>query len=159
MNWRGIMERSGLNSFINKGRTAIVAKATVVSSGIPNNTQTGGAITGAANKDLILEDIIFQTDGTGLAAPTNIEISCDNVNGKTGAAAPLVLEPVGSFGANLITSKRDTTHFLPMLLESGKKLYIHGDDAAGTGAGEVEITMIFRAAEKGASIDGADIAT
>lgn len=136
----------------------IVASSNVVSSGIPNNTQTGGAITGAASGDLILEDIIFQTDGTGLAAPTNIEISCDNANGKTGAGAPIVLEPIASFGANLTVSKKDTTHSLPMILESGKKLYIHGDDAAGTGTGEVNIYMIFRSLTAGASISGADIA-
>jgi len=136
----------------------VIAESTVVSSGIPNNTQTGGAITGAASGNLVIEDIIFETDATGLAAPTNIEITTDNVSGKTGAAAPVVLETIASFGANLTVSKKDTAHFLPFTLETGKKLFIHGDDAAGTGAGEVRITIIARAISAGATLAGADIA-
>lgn len=138
--------------------TIAFAQSTVVSSGIPNNTQTGGAITAAATGAVQIEDIIFETDATGLAAPTNIEITCDNVNGLTGAAAPLILEPIASFGANLTVSKKDTTYKLPMTIESGKKLYIHGDDAAGTGAGEARITIIYRPLASGATLTGADIA-
>lgn len=136
----------------------IVAEATVVCSGIPNNTQTGGAITGAASGNLLIEDIIFETDSTGLAAPTNIEISVDNVSGLTGAAAPLLLEGIASFGANLTVSKKDTTYFIPFTLETGKKIFIHGDDAAGTGTGEVRITIVARAISVGATLAGADIA-
>ena len=135
-----------------------VAQSTVVSSGIPNNTQTGGTIC-TASGDVIIEDITYNMDDTGFAAPTNIEISTNNVAGETGAAAPILLEAIAAFGANETGSKKDaTTHTLPMVLESGKSLFIHGDDGAGTGAGEGNITIYGRPATVGAYLTGADIA-
>lgn len=137
----------------------IVATSTVVSSGIPNNTQTGGAITAAASGDILVEDIIFNTNGTGLANPTNIEISSDNTNGLTGAGGPIFVEVIASFGANKSVSKKDaTSHGFPFVLKSGKKLFIHGDDAAGTGAGTAVITIVGKALTVGASLTGANIA-
>ena len=131
---------------------------TVVSSSIPNNTQTGGAITGAASGTLILEDITINTGTTGIVAPTNIEFSTDNVAGKTGAGAPIFLEAVAGLGANITASKKDaSSHFLPILLESGKKIFIHGDDAAGTGAGIATITMMFQVVSAGATISGVNL--
>jgi hypothetical protein len=136
----------------------ILAKSTVVSSGIPNNTQTGGTIF-TATGDVLIEDITFNTGTTGLANPTNIEISTNNVAGKTGAAAPIFVEVISSFGANLTVSKKEaTSHTLPMLLESGKSLFIHGDDAAGTGAGTATITLIGKAITAGASVAASNIA-
>ena len=136
----------------------VLASATVVSSGIPNNTQTGGTIF-TATGTVLIEDITFNTDDTGLAAPTNIEISTDNVSGKTGAGAPIFVEVIASFGANLTVSKKDaTSHTLPMLLESGKSLFIHGDDAAGTGAGVATVTLIGKAVSAGATVAATNIA-
>ena len=135
-----------------------IGTASVVSSGIPNNTQTGGTFM-TATGDVIIEDILFNTNGTGLAAPTNIEISTNNVNGLNSAAKPIFVEVIASFGANLTVSKKDaTSHAFPMKLESGKSLFIHGDDAAGTGAGTAAITVIGRAATVGAYLTGTNIA-
>jgi len=139
--------------------TVFAITATVVSSGIPNNTQTGGAFTGAASGTLLVEDIIINTNATGLAAPTNLEISSDNANGVTGAAAPLVLEGIGSFAGNkTFTCKEDAASLIPFVIESGKKLYIHGDDAAGTGAGVASVTVVLRRLTAGATIAAANIA-
>lgn len=129
---------------------------TFVSSGIPNNTQTGGAVTGASTGSLLIKEITVNTDSTGWAAPTNIEFSVDNTDGVTGAAAPIMLEVIASFGANKTTSSKDATSTtLPMVLESGKKIYIHGDDAAGTGAGTGDITILFQRVDNGATIAAA----
>lgn len=138
--------------------TQFTVRSDVTSSQIPNNTQTGGAITGAASGQLLILDILLNTDSTGLAGPTNIEFSVDNTNGATGAAAPIFLEAVSALGANATESKKDaTSHTLPMLLESGAKLYIHGDDAAGTGAGVANITILCQRVDLGASLSGVDL--
>lgn len=129
----------------NLAGTQFVIQSTVVSSSIPNNTQTGGAITGAASGVVVVEQMIFETGTTGVAAPTNIEISTDNVSGLTGAAAPHILQAVSGLGANkTIVGTSVSGAKLPFTLESGKKVYIDGDDAAGTGAGVLRITMICR---------------
>lgn len=138
--------------------TLLIVTSNVTSSSIPNNTQAGGAITGASAGALVLEEILVNTDATGWATPTNIEFSIDNANGKTGAAAPIALEATAAFGANASESKKDfTSHSLPVLLETGKKVYIHGDDNAGTGAGVGNVTLIFRRAADGATIVAANL--
>ena len=45
-----------------------------------------------------------------------------------------------------------------MVLEDGKSLFIHGDDAAGTGTGEGNLTIIGKPVTVGAYLTGADIA-
>lgn len=136
-----------------------VISSTVVSSSIPNNTQTGGAITGPAAGNVLVEDMIFETGATGVAGPTNIEISTDNVSGLNSAAAPLVLQAVSALGANksVVARVTSTTKVLPFLLESGKKIYIDGDDGAGTGAGTLRVTMVCRRASKGAYLAAANL--
>lgn len=136
--------------------TPLIITKTITSSAIPNNTQAGGALTGAASGGLVLEKIILQTDGTGVVAPTNIEISTDNAKGLTGAGGPNVTTAVSGLGANKTVNLHDASgEVLPLYLETGKKLYIHGDDAAGTGAGTVDVVMYFRRVTDGATIAAA----
>ncbi|MCP4149817.1 MAG: hypothetical protein GY757_18880 [bacterium] len=134
--------------------------STVVSSGIPNNTQTGGAITGASSGGLVLVEVLASMDATGLAAPTNVEITVDNTNGPTGAGSPICLDIIAEYGANeaWVCTEDAAAEYLPLYIETGSKVYIHGDDAAGTGAGEATITMIFRRVTDDATVAGADIA-
>jgi hypothetical protein len=132
----------------------------VESNDIPDNNQVGGAITGAASGTLLLTDIIVNTDATGWATPTNIEFSTDNAFGNTGADLPVFVEVIASFGTNLTVSKKDaTSHTLPVIIESGKKVFIHGDDAAGTGAGYGKVTLVFQRLTAGATITAADLDT
>jgi len=138
--------------------TKLNITSTVTSSSIPNNTQTAGAITGAASGDLLLTEISISTDSTGLAAPTNLELSVDNAKGVTGAGSPIFLEAVASLGANATSSTKDaTSHTLPLKIESGKKVYIHGDDAAGTGAGTADVTLVFERITQDATIAAVDL--
>jgi hypothetical protein len=135
--------------------TQLLVTSTVVSSSIPNNTQTAGAITGAASGTLLLKEICINTNATGIVNPTNLEFSVDNVNGKTGAGSPIYLEAVAALGANATNSSKDATSTtLPMQIESGKKIYIHGDDGAGTGAGTANITFVFERISDAATIAG-----
>lgn len=139
-------------------RQTFVTVSAVTSSSIPNNTQTAGAITGAAAGALWIEEVVFQCDGTGFAAPTNIELSTDNAKGPTGAGAPIFLEVIGSFGANARVGIEDaTSEEFPYYLETGKKVFIHGDDGAGTGAGVCDVIMKWTPETAGATIAGADL--
>jgi len=132
--------------------------STVTSSYVPNNTQTAAAITGAASGSLILEDIVIQTNGTGLVGPTNFEISTDNVYGKTGVDSPIWVEATASLGANVTSRLTDaTSHLIPLPLENGKKLFFHGDDGVGTGAGVAYIYCKWRRRTAGATIAAASL--
>jgi hypothetical protein len=133
--------------------------SSVTSSQIPNNTQTAGAITGAASGAIACEEIVVQCDATGWAQPTNIEFSTDNVYGKTGAAAPNVVEAVGTFGAQATFTAvtMGDTALLPLVLESGKKLYIHGDDNAGSGGGVCQVHIKWRKVAAAATIAAANL--
>jgi hypothetical protein len=138
--------------------TAGVLQVTITSSSIPNNTQTGGDIA-VATGVIVIEDIILETDGTGVAGPTNLEFTTNNVKGLTGAAAPNVLQAVSGLGANktVVCKTSSTTKILPLTLETGKKLFVDGDDGAGTGAGTVRATILFRRGSAGASLAGGTI--
>ncbi len=130
---------------------------TVTSSGIPNNAQTLAVTSASSGGDLLIEEITVNTDGTGLAAPTNIEFSTDNAKGVTGADGPIAVEIIGSFGVNatVVVKKDATSHTLPYVLESGKTIFIHGDDGVGTGGGTADVTIVFRRLAAGATITAA----
>lgn len=117
----------------------------VTSSAIPNNTQTSADFC-VASGNVMVEDIILETDATGIAGPTNIEISTDNAKGLTGAGAPSILQAVSALGANktVVCRVTSTTKAIPLVLETGKKLFIHGDDLGGSGAGVTRITLVCR---------------
>lgn len=134
--------------------TSFVLQVVVTSSAIPNNTQTAGAITGAASGAIVIEDIILETNATGIAGPTNLEFTTDNVSGLTGAAAPNILQAVSALGANktVVCKTSSTTKILPLTLETGKKLYLDGDDGAGTGAGTMRVTLLCRRVAAGGSL-------
>lgn len=136
----------------------ILVQSDVTSSSIPNNTQTAGAITGVSSGALLLINIYANTDSTGLAGPTNFEFSVNNTNGLTGAAGPFAVEQVAGLGASLCWNAETdaTSNSLPLYLETGKKVFIHGDDGAGTGTGHAYITMVFQRVTDGATIAGND---
>ena len=74
--------------------------------------------------------------------------------GATGAGGPSVLAAVSGLGANktVIAGYGAANEFLPLVLESTKKLYIHGDDAGGSGAGVTRLTLCCRRMSDGASL-------
>lgn len=131
-----------------------VVEINVTSSTIPNNTQTSGAFTGAASGDVVIEDILLQTDATGVAGPTNVNFTTDNAKGLTGASGVSAVEAVSALGANktIAVKAEGTTKHLPFVLESAKKLYISGSDGAGTGAGVLRVTLVCRRVTDGASL-------
>ena len=137
--------------------SVVAIQSNVTSSSIPNNAQTG-PITVASTGVWILEEIITETDNVGWAAPANIEFSTDNAFGLNSAALPIGLEAIAAFGANLTNSSKDwTSSALPCTIEAVSILYIHGDNAAGTGAGDANVTMILRRVTAGATIAAVDL--
>lgn len=128
------------------GLTQVIADNTV-----PNNVQTK-AIATATGGDVWIEEIILSKDGTLFAGPLNIEITCDNAYGPTGAASNLMANVIAGLGANLSlrASQGGITPFVPMMLESTKKLYIQGSDATGSSAGNIKITVKGYAMSDGA---------
>jgi len=119
----------------------------ITSNTIPNATlvSSGLLLTNGSSR-ILVEDIILYTDPTGVAGPTNVVFATDNTNGLTGVAAPFVAIAVSGLGANksVTASVSGTTKILPYLIEAGKKLYVAGNDGAGTGAGKLYIVVKYR---------------
>jgi len=109
---------------------------------------------------LIIDDILVTCDATGWATPTNIEFTLDNANGKNrGVATPMLAIAVATFGANTTFSMLANAAIPGSFahLESGKKIYVNGSDAAGTGAGTCTVDMIFTRATADATISGVNV--
>lgn len=124
-------------------------KKTVIADGttIPNNSQAaGGLLATASGGDILIEDIIWQRAATNFTGPTNYRFSTDNVAGLTGKTAPQGVAILAKFNAAKtgILSLDGTTKQLPFVLESGKKLYIDGDDAATAAGGSTNFYIKYR---------------
>ncbi|KKN14942.1 hypothetical protein LCGC14_0991010 [marine sediment metagenome] len=152
------LEAIGVKTTLTQSRLQFITVSNVQSDAIPNNTQTAGEITGAASGDLWLEEVAFQCDAVGWAVGTNIELSVDNVYGPNTADLPIYLEVMGSFGAtNWVGLADATSHSFPLLLESGKIVYIHADDNAPTGTGKCTVAFKWTPVAAGATIAPADL--
>lgn len=145
-----------------QGRIAAVAtdinsavKTTVIADGttIPNNSQAAaGLLATASGGAVLIEDIIVQRGADNFVGPTNYEFTTDNVAGLTGAAAPNVVMILAKFNAakTSVASLDGTTKQLPFVLESGKKLYIHGDDAATSAGASTNFYIKYKGLATGA---------
>ncbi len=130
--------------------TTFTIKKTLVSSAI---VQAGVDVTGASSVGaLTITDIVLQTNGTGLAAGTNLTLETDNANG----IAVFFSTAVSGLGANK-TINLDTASVTKIrtVLESGKKIIAKMTAADGTGAGTVDVYLTFRRHANGATIAAA----
>ena len=144
---------------LTKSGDYIVITADVNNIAVPSNDQTG-PITSVATGSLILIDVIINTKTTiADMAPAILEISSDANYGATGFDAPLITEAKATFIA--ATSFQATvdadTEVLPALLENGKKIFIHGNNAAGDKNVVFKVTMIFQRVTNGATIAAANL--
>ena len=119
--------------------TKFIVKKTLTSSAIV----TGGvAVTGASSGgELQLEQIILKTDGTGLAAATNVNFTTDNAKGVSLLAA----EAVANLGANdtVIATAASVTPLVPTVLESGTTITAVATGTNATGAGTIDIYLVL----------------
>ena len=122
---------------------------------IPNNTQSAaGLLATARGGDIMIEDIIWQRGATSFTTPTNYEFTTDNTAGLTGADAPQGVAVRAKFAANAtsILSLDGTTKQVPFILESGKKLYIHGDDNTTGAGGTTDFYIKYRPIDNNAKL-------
>ena len=124
-------------------------KKTTIADGttLTNNTQVAaGLLATATNGDCLIEEIGFNRGATNFTGPTNLEFTTDNVAGLTGVDAPVGVLPLADFNANktIVLSLDGATKQLPFILESGKKLYIHGDDAAVGAGGSTDFFIKYK---------------
>lgn len=132
-------------------------KKTVTSSAI---LTTPVAITSPAiGGELAIEDIVIQTDGTGLSTGTTFRIVSDNAKGTVG----VFITPVARLGARVQRTMNSEFNYAnnvagtlgvnqPVVLEIGKKLSVQNTDAASTGSGTIDIFVKFRRVKDGARI-------
>lgn len=130
-------------------------KKVTISDGttIPNNTQeAAGLLATATGGDILIEEITWNRGATSFAGPTNYEFSNDNIAGATGAGAPIGVAELAKFAAatTSVLSLDGTTKQLPFVLESTKKLYIHGDDAVTSAGGTTDFYIKYKRLAAGA---------
>ncbi len=134
--------------------TGVLLTTIADGTAIPDNSQAAGGLLATATGAVMIEEITIQRAGTNLTGPTNYEFTTDNANGLTGAASPLVLLPLADFNANKTTvaSLDGSVKQLPFVLETGKKLYIHGDDAPTGGAVSTDFYIKYEPVTAGATL-------
>src|SRR4030042_373221 len=130
-------------------------KKTTIADGttIPNNSQAAAGLLATANGgDILVEEIIWQRGADNFVGPTNYEFTTDNVAGLTGVDAPNGVAILAKFNAAKtgVLSIDGTTKQLPFVLESTKKLYIHGDDAATSAGGTTNFYIKYKRLAAGA---------
>ncbi len=125
----------------------VVLQKIITSSSITTSPQD--LTTVATGGDMVIENIILETDGTGLAGGTNFQIL---KNGGEGLAI-FMSETVGNLGANKtvdsfsasIAKQRST-------IKVGQKLQFDNTVGAGTGGGTIKVTIVLFRAIAGANI-------
>jgi hypothetical protein len=120
---------------------------------IPNNSQdAAGLLATATGGAIMIEEIIWNRGADNLVGPTNYEFSTDNALGMTGKDAPLGVAALVKFNETTsnVLSLDGATKQLPFILETGKKLYIHGDDAATSAGGTTTFTIKYKRLVAGA---------
>ena len=136
------------------GNIGVMTVGSLADTSIANNTQGAGNTLATASGDVLITEILIAKDSTSLTGPTNVELSSDNAFGLTGAGAPQGLEVLASFQANenVAATGFAGTPLVPFVLESGKKVYIHGDDAAGSSGGNTRFAIIGTALSAGGGL-------
>lgn len=128
-------------------------KKTITCSGVPTATPTD--ITGVSSGgELELQQIRVKTDGTGLAGMTNLNFLTNNVKGLLDPIAAVAASGLGANKTQQGTSFAATA-LVPTVLESGKKIQIQATGSDGTGAGTIDIYLVFRRLTAGATIAAA----
>jgi hypothetical protein len=134
----GVGNETGVNAFGGVG----ILKKTGLSSDIPVSTAPVNIAT-AYNSDIEIEDIIFETDATGLAGGTTLEF---RQTGGIGLLIPVSMA-VASLGANTTHNFGGSTPwtvFGKFVLRQGQTLQIDSTVAACTGAGVWNLWIVYR---------------
>lgn len=146
-----------------QGDVVIITK-TIASSDI---TVAAKDISTPASGRFYVEDIVVETDATGIVGPTNFLVGTNNAVGKgsamttglalfetavTGLVTTQQTRALRNVGASASTDQSPSVVGVSGVLESGKKLQYAGTSSAGTGAGIVRITIVLRRIDAHANI-------
>ncbi len=129
---------------LDSGDMCMFAKTGLVSSAI---TTAGVDISGASTGALRLEAYTLQTNSTGLAAMTNFTIVINNTSGNL---TP-ISQAITGLGANATVTAGATAE-LKFVLESGAKMTAKATGTNGTGAGTIDVYLVFRRVTPGAHV-------
>ncbi len=143
--------------------TLVIIQKTITSSA---STVAAIDITGTSQGSFYIEDIIVETDATGLAGGTNFLIGTNNTVGLGSAMTTGLANfetAISGLGANKTRSIKNvgasaSTDYSPSVvgvtgtLTAGKKFQYANTAAAGTGAGTAKITLVLRRITAGAAI-------
>lgn len=137
------MLRTGVGS-------TFVVKKTLTSSAI---TQAGVDVTAVSTVgDIQIIDVTIQADATGLAAGTSFTLECNNTKGS----AVFLSTAVSGLGANtLMDLDSASVVSKTVVLESGKKVVAKCTVADCTGTGTVDVYLVCRRLNNGASLAAA----
>ncbi len=142
----------GAGSVVGASGAQFIVKKTLTSSAV---LQAGVDVTGlATGGDILIEDVIFQSDGTGLVTGTNFELK------KNGGKGVLTVfsESIAAIGGANKSESLGTGSVVAgdaFVLESGQKLTANSTVADCTGAGTLDIYLICRRVAAGATLAAA----
>lgn len=132
--------------------TRLIVTKVLTSSDV---SQAGVDITGTASGgDLLIEDIFFNSDGTGLVTGTNFRVETNNDEGVTLVFEETVANIGGANTTETLATGSVAAQF-GVRIESGKKLVAKMTVAGGTGAGTLEIILVLIRGANGATISAA----
>lgn len=119
--------------------TRFAIKKTLTSSAI---LQTGVDVTAVSTVgEILIEDVVVKTDGTGLAAGTNFELETNNAKGL----ADFFVTAVSGLGASkTVDLNGASVTKIKTVLESGAKVVAKCSAADCTGAGTIDVYLLCR---------------
>ena len=137
-------------------------KKTITSSAITTSAQD---LSSVATGEIEIVQVIVKTDATGLAGGTNFSILSNNAKGVVN----IFVETVANLGANItkvlatgpVAADTTTSDSAPTVtglltvLEAGKKLQYLNTGSVGTGAGTIDVYIMYRRLAQSASIKAA----
>jgi len=143
---------NGLNHLVGASGQPFIVKKALVSSTV---LTTGVDVTGAAGVgDIFIDDIVMQTNGTGLATGTNFTLEKDAGTGLL----TFFSEAVASLGANKTEDLQSGSVIAttgPIVLETGQKIVARCTNAHCDGAGTITLWIKARRAADGATLAAA----
>jgi len=133
----GSQQESGVNAY---GGVNILV-ITGLSSDLTTVAQNLALVTGG---DVSIENILFETDATGLAGGTTLEFLTDDPIGLAVFASIAVSLLGANKSCNMVGGTVTFTVAVPRTIRPGYHLQILGTAAAGTGAGVWRMYVTYR---------------
>lgn len=137
---------------VNQQNVAVGSEFWLSKKGIVSSTiVTGGVdLTGVAQGDVAITEIILQTDATGLATGTNLQFQTNNADGAAVFAATVI----SGLGANKTVDlvNFSTTSKYHAIVNSGSKVQLSCTGSNCTGSGVVDVYLKCVRITSGASL-------